>query len=357
MFDKKEELPRLRQSSGRPLFAIFEGNYYLHRALATFPSVVTSDGIEVGAVHGLLRMIGSDLKLLRPKYVAVSFDVPGINFRHRISADYKLADPRDPANQSLHRQILIAVRLLRLIGVPTLHLAGVESDDVVGSLATQAMDLCGEDVNTIIFTGDKDINQLVTGRIRTCDTKDKTGWIGTLSTVRTKFGIDPHKIASYLAITGDENDGIAGVTGVGPKKARELLDEFDDVPGILAAAEAGSLTERWAKVLTPTVLANLRRDYQLATILTDLNVGKYGPFVMHTPHVEYLNRALASLEMTQVPPFVRAQLEAAQLASAGSLFGGVSEMPPPLVENSGEWDGLLDKLWDDSVKTHDTLTV
>lgn len=344
-FDKAQELPALRSSCSRPLFGIWEGNYLLHRAVNTSPPFQTKDGIEVGAVMGVLNMLCSDYSLLRPKYVAVSFDVPGLNFRHQIADTYKFNDPNDPDHHQLHRQLMILVRLCRLIGFPTLYIQGVESDDVVGALATQAIedDLLGEEVNVAIMTGDKDIGQFVSGRCVTIDTK-KTGGINTPKRIRERFGVGPHQIADYLALMGDANDGVPGLKGVGPAKARELLQEFESIEGILKV-KPGKHGDKWTKLLTPTALADLRLCYQLTRIRTDVNVGKYGPYVLHQAHPRYLKEALAALAITRPPSLVKAQMDSAVLAEGGGLFDDV-EQTQQLVVDGDEWEGMMGRLWD-----------
>lgn len=354
-FDKAVELPALRNKCSRPLFGIWEGNYLLHRAVNTTPPYQTKDGIEVGAVIGVLNMLCSDYSLLRPKYCAVSFDVPGLNFRHQILDAYKFNDPDEPEHQSLHRQLMILVRLLRLIGFPTLYIQGVESDDVVGALATQAVEHCllGEEVNVAIMTGDKDICQFVGPRTVTIDTK-KTGCINTPKHVVTRFGVNADQIADYLALMGDNNDGIPGLRGVGSKKARELLAEFGSIEGILKV-KAGQHGAKWAKLLTPTALADLRMCYRLTRIRTDVNVAKYGPYVLHQAHPRYLKEALVALSITRPPSLVKAQMEQATLAQSGGLFDD-SDGPACLVEDGQQWEGLMGRLWEMKDCLHDVAT-
>lgn len=342
-FDKVKELGRLRDSSSRPLFMLLEGNYYLHRAYHTYPHFSNASGVPTGAVSGFLSMLCADYSALRPDYVAVCFDVPGVNFRHAIYDQYKLNDPLDPVNVELGIQLLILVRLVRLLGIQVLFLRGVESDDVVGALSTHADEVCGEPVNVLVFTGDKDLNQLVTKRVVTVDTRD-SGWIGTPDSVKKKFGVWPNQIASYLALTGDSNDGIPGVPSIGPGKAAKLLEEFGSVPNLLKASPAQ--LGNWRRYLTPSALANLRRDFRLATIRTDVNVAKHGPYHLHAAHGKYLQQALNALNIRRLPSLIKAQLEAVALRSSTGLFDDGDTKFHPLVEDSKEWDGLMGNLWE-----------
>lgn len=352
-FDKVKELNRLRESSKKPVFQIFDGNFYLHRALHTMPPYTNKEGVPVGAVAGALSMFCADYSLLKPKYCAICFDVPGANFRHLIFEDYKKNDPSDVANYEANVQLFILVRLCRLVGFPVIFLQGVEADDTVGALAHQASTgvLFSEPANTVIQTGDKDLLQFVRTNCVTIDTRE-TGWLGTVKTVTGKFGVPPSQIADYLALMGDKNDNVPGLVGVGPVKARQLLAEFRSIQGIL---DSKTFDTRWKKIITPSSLADLRMCYALTKIRTDVNVARYGPFTLHAAHSKYLLQALSSLGINRVPPLVKAQLELASMVQSPGLFGS-SNPTSTLVENSAEWDGLSGRLWNYNGQTLDQAT-
>lgn len=320
-FDKKKALADLRARAKKPIFMVVDANYYIHRALHTYPDIKTAQGISVGAVHGALAMICGDYMDLRPDYVAISFDVPGLNFRHQIEPSYKYNDPLDPGHFPIYLQVLMATRLLRLVGFPVIALQGVESDDVVGACAYQAKHgLFDQKVNTLLMTGDKDLSQFVGPSTFACDTKT-TGSLRDPKEVRRHFGCEPSQIADYLALMGDENDGVSGLPGVGPSKARALLAEFGSIQGILKLTKQQIQDSKWAKLLTPSSLAHLRKCYALTRIRVDVNVARYGPFKLRPCHPTYLREALLSLHINRVPALVTSQLEKAALAGA-SLFEG-----------------------------------
>jgi DNA polymerase-1 len=54
--------------------------------------------------------------------------------------------------------------------------------------------------------------------------------------VAEKFGVGPEKVVEFLALAGDSSDNIPGLKGCGPKTAVALLEKYQDVEGILAAA-------------------------------------------------------------------------------------------------------------------------
>ena len=124
------------------------------------------------------------------------FDAPGKNFRHDLYADYKANRRPQPDASTLHNEPLH--NIVRALGIPLLQVEGVEADDVIGTLTTQATDA---GMDTIIYTDDKDLAQLVSRSVRLADTK--TGhWINRAADVR-KFGVAPERIADLPALAGD----------------------------------------------------------------------------------------------------------------------------------------------------------
>jgi DNA polymerase-1 len=95
-----------------------------------------------------------------------------------------------------------------------LRVAGVEADDVIGTLALQA---CADDIDVTISTGDKDFAQLVRPGVTLVNTM--SGSVLDEAGVMAKFGVRPDQIVDYLALMGDSVDNIPGVDKCGPKTA------------------------------------------------------------------------------------------------------------------------------------------
>ncbi len=107
------------------------------------------------------------------------------------------------------------------MGLPLLRVAGVEADDVIGTLAIQGA-AAGYEV--LISTGDKDMAQLVGPHIGLVNTMSNTRL--DRAGVKAKFDVLPEQIVDYLALVGDSSDNIPGVTGVGPKTAAKWLNQY-----------------------------------------------------------------------------------------------------------------------------------
>jgi DNA polymerase-1 len=95
---------------------------------------------------------------------------------------------RPPMPDDLVKQIEPIHAAIKAAGWPVLMVDGVEADDVIGTLATNA---AVDGINTLISTGDKDLTQLVSPLVR---------WYNTMSNelldeagVEAKFGVPPEQ--------------------------------------------------------------------------------------------------------------------------------------------------------------------
>ena len=212
----------------KPLVLV-DGSSYLFRAYHALPKLTTATGHPTGAVRGVIAMLRKLMKEYPGSAVAVVFDAKGKTFRDEIYAEYKanrFAMPDD-----LRPQVEPIFDIIRAMGVPLLIVDGVEADDVIGTLATQAAQ-AGRD--TVISASDKDMAQLVSPRVTLIDSMSETRF--DRQGVIDKFGVPPERIIDYLALIGDSVDNVPGVPKVGPKTAAKWLADYDTLEGVIAAA-------------------------------------------------------------------------------------------------------------------------
>jgi DNA polymerase-1 len=246
-------------ASASPLILI-DGSSYLFRAYHALPPLLNSKGQATGAIKGVISMIRSLKKEYPLSPVAVVFDAKGDTFRNEIYKEYKAHRP--PMPDDLRSQIEPIHKIIRAMGLPLLVVPGVEADDVIGTLAAQALE---QQRDTLISTGDKDLAQLVNQHVTLINTM--TSERLDPAAVEVKFGLPPARIVDFLALTGDKVDNIPGVPGVGPKTAVKWLQEFGSMEGVIANAEsvAGKIGEKLRENLH-----SLRLSYELATIKLDV---------------------------------------------------------------------------------------
>ena len=212
-----------------PLLLLVDGSSYLYRAFHALPDLRNQDGEPTGALYGVLNMLRRLESDYKADYKAVVFDAKGKTFRDDWYPEYKAHRP--PMPEDLVRQIEPIHAAIKAAGWPLLMIDGVEADDVIGTLASNA---AVDGVDTLISTGDKDLTQLVGPRVR---------WYNTMSNelldeagVEAKFGVAPERIVDYLALVGDPVDGVPGVPKCGPKTALKWLEQYGSLDGIIAHA-------------------------------------------------------------------------------------------------------------------------
>jgi DNA polymerase-1 len=122
--------------------------------------------------------------------------------------------------------------VIKAMGLPLLVIDGVEADDVIGTLATQAAE---QGLDVLISTGDKDFAQLVNDKIKLTNTMSNTDL--DVQGVKEKFGVHPWQIIDYLTLVGDSSDNIPGVPGVGPKTAAKWLETYHTLDELVQHAD------------------------------------------------------------------------------------------------------------------------
>jgi 5'-3' exonuclease len=247
---------------------LIDGTYELFRAWFGAPPARTSAGVEVGAVRALGRQLLRHVREEAMTHVAVAFDHVIESFRNRLFDGYKTGEGVDA---DLLAQFGPAEDLTRALGFVTWPMVEFEADD---ALATAAARFRAAPVveQVRVLSPDKDLAQCASGdRVVTVWKErvlDEDG-------VRARFGVGPASIPDFLALVGDDADGIPGLPGFGERSAAALLAEhghlehIPDDPGAWrvkvrgAGRLAATLRERRADALLYRTLATLRTDVPL----------------------------------------------------------------------------------------------
>ena len=195
----------------------------------------TASGQVTNAVFGFTSMLINMLRDHPSDGVVVAFDRAEPTFRHERVAGYKAGRAETP--DILRQQMGLVREVIQVLGITMVDQPGVEADDILATLATQARDN-GDDV--IVVTGDRDAYQLVEDpHVKVLYNKrgvsdyalyDEDG-------IEEKTGVRPDKYVLYAAMRGDKSDNLPGVPGVGEKTAAKLLNTYGDLDGIFAALD------------------------------------------------------------------------------------------------------------------------
>lgn len=207
---------------------LIDGNSLLNRAFYATPVFTTKDGRPTNGVFGFVKLLLKIISDKKPSYMAVAFDVHAPTFRHKAYSDYKAG--RKPMPDDLSSQFPVLKEVLKIMGIKICEMAGYEADDIIGTLAKRF------DVQTYIYTGDRDAYQLVDKTTNVCFTKKGVSELLELTedNFTDEIGLTPAQIIEFKALMGDKSDNIPGVAGVGEKSAMTLLAEYKDVDGIYA---------------------------------------------------------------------------------------------------------------------------
>ena len=245
---------------------LVDGTYELFRHFYAVPRSQDGEGLEVGAVRGVLA---SMLGLLRDgaTHIGVATDHVIESFRNEMWDGYKRGDGIDP---ELLGQFEPLERALEAMGIVVWPMRKYEADDALASAAARLTS--DSSVRRVyICTPDKDLAQcVVENRVVQLDRRGRT--VRGVAGVLEKFGVLPGSIPDYLALVGDSADGYPGVRGWGAKSTATLLRQYVYLEAIPRQADAWKVQVRGAQKLAATLAESwddvlLFRD--LATLRTD----------------------------------------------------------------------------------------
>lgn len=211
---------------------IFDGSYFLHRALHTKDvfNLKNSKGQRAGGVYQVLRMISKELKVLGEYSPIVVFDSGLSARRTALDKDYKRAEERakqdemvltpeeadsDYVTQYRKQRNMLCV-LLPLFGIPAVKFAGWEGDDLMYIL-TRLSD------RSLILSDDRDMLQLLSDKTRVRRPMMDELWDLPSFLADMKFD-DISEFVSYKAVLGDNSDNIPSCCkGVGKDTAGNMV--------------------------------------------------------------------------------------------------------------------------------------
>ena len=253
-----------------PILYLIDGHALAYRTYYAITAgmsdrMQTREGEPTAGIFGFANVLMRLLEQEKPEYLAVAFDT-GKTFRNDLYQEYKATRAKMP--DDLRPQIERIRKMIDTFHLPRLEKEGVEADDVLGSIARQAVE---QGLGVKIITGDRDLLQLVDDRItvslpgaKLSDSKNYAP-----ADVREYLGVEPSQVVDYKALVGDTSDNIPGIPGIGPKTAVSLLEKFSTLDGVYEHIDeiTGKTRE---KLETGKDSAYMSQD--LARIRTDVGV-------------------------------------------------------------------------------------
>ena len=222
-------------------FVLVDGNSIMNRAfygIMGSKMLTTKDGKYTNAVYGFLAILFKLLDDVKPKYIAVAFDLKAPTARHKMYEGYKANRKGMP--DELAEQMPIIKEILRAMNIDIVEKEGYEADDVLGTLSRY-----GEKhkLEVVILSGDRDTFQLATNKVTIRIPHTKAGKTETdeynKEKIIEKYGIKPKQLIDVKGLQGDTSDNIPGVPGVGEKTALKLIQEYGSIENLYKKIEEG----------------------------------------------------------------------------------------------------------------------
>jgi len=275
-----------------PAVYLIDGNSYIFRAFYAIKRLSTSSGFPTNAIYGFINMI---LRLLRersPDYLAVVFDSSEPTERHQLYDEYKAQRPSLP--EELRVQIPIIKEFIRAFNIKAIEVPGYEADDVLATIAKKAEE---NKMDVYIVTGDKDLCQIVSSRIRLYDTMRER--ITDEEEVMERYGLPPHRFPEVMALMGDAIDNIPGVRGIGEKTAVRLLREFGSIDNLLN--NYSRIDKPGLRKAISENIENIRLSLMLSRINTDVPVDvSFDELIVGEPRWDEVLRYIRRYEFTSL---------------------------------------------------------
>ncbi len=242
---------------------LVDGSAYIFRAYYGLPPMNRADGTPINAVFGFTNMLVKLIEDYSDDKMIVIFDAARENFRNKIYPEYKAN--RGEAPDDLIPQFPLIRECVRSFNIPQLEIEGFEADDLIATYVKLAEK---DKIETIIVSSDKDLMQLVSSKVTMLDPmKNKKIEI---KDVEEKFGVKPNKVIFIQALTGDKVDNIPGAPGIGPKTASQLINEFNDIDGLIKNLDKIKQEKRRNILLESE--NDIRLSLKLVTLKNDVQI-------------------------------------------------------------------------------------
>ncbi len=245
---------------------LVDGHSIINRAFYGVTDLTNSEGLHTNAIYGFLNTLFKVLDEEKPDYLTVAFDVKAPTFRHQMYDAYK--GTRKPMPAELHEQVPVLKDVLHAMGIATMEKAGLEADDLLGTVAKRSE---ARGMEVAVLSGDRDLLQLATEHIRIRLPKTKGGVTETenynTQDVIDKYQVTPLQIIELKALMGDSADNIPGVPGIGEKTATNLIIQYGNIENAYAHVEEikpnrakNALQEHYDMAVMSKALATINID-------------------------------------------------------------------------------------------------
>ena len=335
---------------------ILDTSAIMYRTHFALMGMRNSKGLATGATYGFVNTLEGVLKEFSPDYLVACLDIKRSELKRSEELEtYKAHRESMPDDLVAQQEYIMSV--LEGYKIPKYKIDGYEADDVMATLATKFSEDTDEEIEVYIVTGDKDLAQLVNGKINIAllgkgDKKSSLfKYIRTDEDVIEYLGVTPDKIPDLFGLMGDSSDGIPGVSGIGPKTGVELINKYGNLEGLYEHIDEIK-GKRKEKLIEDKENAFLSR--KLATVYKDIEI-EYDKNKLKLENKD-LNKLLEIYKTMEFKKFAAAienQLKKSVADSENveksnteenSLFGGVANHPHRNSESANSEEILKENL-------------
>jgi len=350
---------------------ILDTSAIMYRTHFALMGMRNSKGLATGATYGFVNTLEGVLKEFSPDYLVACLDIKRSELKRSEELEtYKAHRESMPDDLVAQQEYIMSV--LEGYKIPKYKIDGYEADDVMATLATKFSEDTDEEIEVYIVTGDKDLAQLVNGKINIAllgkgDKKSSLfKYIRTDEDVIEYLGVTPDKIPDLFGLMGDSSDGIPGVSGIGPKTGVELINKYGNLEGLYEHIDEIK-GKRKEKLIEDKENAFLSR--KLATVYRDIKI-EYdkNKLKLENKDLNKLLEVYRAMEFKKFAAAIENQLKKSADSSVSiekndteenSLFGGVANHPNRNNENVNSEETLKGNLteitgeeieWNEAVK-------
>jgi 5'-3' exonuclease len=187
-----------------------------------------------------IRTVDSLKKSYKASHVIVACDQGSSAYRKALSPEYKQnrkdkqeqqTDAERAAFELFFEDFLATIAAIETTtSYPVLKFQGVEADDIAAYIVSQKSKLSTDDI--WLISSDRDWDLLVqpgVSRFSYVTRKEVT-----IDNWNDHYDFNPEDYISIKCLTGDSGDNVAGVPGIGPKRAVSLVAEYGSTYDIIA---------------------------------------------------------------------------------------------------------------------------
>jgi len=228
-------------------FIIIDALAILYRAWHALPKLTNKEGKIINAVYGFSSFLLKILREENPNYLAVAYDTKTPSFRKKEFKEYKAN--RVPQPPEFYDQIPLSKKILESFSINFFSIEGQEADDLISSMTEHCQKLT-EPYEIIIFTGDKDMLQLINKKIKVALLKQNISQtkIYDKNKVEKEYdSLSPRQLIDFKALVGDPADNIPGVKGIGPRLATFLLKKYYSLENLYELIEKNKIKKEEIK--------------------------------------------------------------------------------------------------------------